>query len=105
MKRLLDLCLDHPEAANETFLVSDGMDLSTAELLRRIGEALGRPARLFNIPPRVLMAGAALLGRRGQADRLLGSLEVDISKSRKLLGWRPPLTVLEGLAFLGKPEH
>jgi nucleoside-diphosphate-sugar epimerase len=102
---LICLCLYHPAAANDTFLVSDGMDLSTADLLRRIGAALGRPARLFNIPPRVLMAGAVLLGRRGQADRLLGSLEIDISKTRKLLGWRPPLTVSEGLAFLGKSEH
>lgn len=98
------LCLDHSDAANETFLVSDGADLSTADLLRCIGEALGRPARLFNVPPWLLMAGANLLGKRGQADRLLGSLAVDISKTRKCLGWKPPFSMSDGLAFLKDSE-
>lgn len=90
-------CLDHPAAANQTFLVSDGEDLSTTELLRRMGLALGRPARLVPVPVSLLAVGAALLGRRSMAQRLCGSLQVDISKARTLLGWKPPISVDEGL--------
>jgi nucleoside-diphosphate-sugar epimerase len=95
-------CLDHPAAANQTFLVSDGEDLSTTELLRRMGVALGRPARLIPVPVSLLTAGAALLGRRDIAQRLCGSLQVDISKARTLLGWKPPISVDEGLRRTAK---
>lgn len=91
------VCMEHPSAANETFLVSDGEDLSTTDLIRRMGCALGRPARLIPVPESVLMAGAFLLGRRNVAQRLLGSLQLDIHKARSLLGWTPPVSVDEGL--------
>lgn len=94
---LLNTCIDHPAAAHQTFLVSDGEDLSTAELLQRLGQAMGRPARLLPLPPTLLEAGAALVGRREVAQRLLGNLQVDITHTRKTLGWTPPLTVDEGL--------
>jgi nucleoside-diphosphate-sugar epimerase len=94
---LIVTCLDHPAAANQTFLVSDGESLSTAALLRRMGEALGRPARLIQVPVPLLQMGAALLGKRDMAQRLCGSLEVDIGKTRELLGWTPPISVDEGL--------
>jgi nucleoside-diphosphate-sugar epimerase len=94
---LLITCIDHPAAANQTFLVSDGEDLSTAELLRRLGRALNRPARLLPVPPVLLQAGAALLGQRDVAQRLLGNLQVDITHTRDTLGWAPPLSVDEGL--------
>lgn len=100
LDNLVDLivtCLDHPAAANQTFLVSDGEDLSTTELLRRMGLALGRPARLIPVPVSLLTAGAALLGRRDMAQRLSGSLQVDISKAQTLLAWKPPISVDEGL--------
>jgi len=100
LDNLVDLiitCLDHPAAANQTFLISDGEDLSTTELLRRMGLALGRPARLIPVPVSLLTSGAALLGRRDMAQRLCGSLQVDISKARALLGWKPPISVDEGL--------
>lgn len=100
LDNLMDLivtCIDHPAAANKTFLVSDGEDLSTTELLRRMGLALGRPARLMPIPAFLLGAGAVLLGRRDMAQRLCGSLLVDISKARTLLGWTPPVSVDESL--------
>lgn len=100
LDNLVDLivtCIDHPAAANETFLVSDGESLSTAALLRRMGEALGRPARLIPVPVPLLQMGAALLGKRDMAQRLCGSLEVDIGKTRELLGWTPPISVDEGL--------
>ena len=90
-------CLEHPAAANETFLVSDGEDLSTPDLIRRMARAMDRPARLLPVPKSVLMASAAMLGKREMAQRLCGSLQVDISKARTLLGWNPPVSVDEGL--------
>ncbi|MGQ7957270.1 UDP-glucose 4-epimerase family protein [Pseudomonas sp. SP16.1] len=90
---LIATCIEHPAAANQTFLVSDGEDLSTSELLRRMGAALGRPARLLPVPSRLLEAGAAMLGRKALSQRLCGSLQVDIGKARELLNWSPPLSV------------
>ncbi len=90
-------CASHPAAANETFLVSDGEDLSTPDLIRRLGRAMGRPARLLPVPPALLMRAAAALGRRDVAGRLLGSLQVDITKARRQLGWSPPVSVDDGL--------
>lgn len=100
LDNLVDLivtCIDHPAAANETFLVSDGEDVSTADLLCRLARAMGVPARLLPVPVWLLEAGAAALGRRAMMQRLCGSLQVDISKTRDLLGWRPPIGVDEGL--------
>lgn len=97
---LVDLiirCIDHPAAANEVFLAGDGEDLSTTDLLRRVGEAMGKPARLIPVPAGLLQLGATLLGRKAMAQRLLGSLQVDISKTCELLDWKPPYTVQEGL--------
>lgn len=91
------LCLAHPAAANQTFLVSDGENLSTPDLLHRLGAAMDRPARLWPMPPALLTAGAALLGRRAAAERLCGNLQVDIAKARTLLNWSPPVSVDEGL--------
>lgn len=93
----IETCVHHPAAANQTFLVSDGEDLSTPELIRRLARVMGRPARLVPIPPSLMMAGATLLGRHDLARRLLGSLQVDISKARTILGWGPPIGVIEGL--------
>jgi nucleoside-diphosphate-sugar epimerase len=100
LDNLVDLimtCLSHPAAANQTFLVSDGEDLSTAELLRRMGAALGHPARLFCIPLRLLKLGATVVNKPGIYRRLSGSLQLDITKTRQLLGWAPPVSVDEGL--------
>jgi nucleoside-diphosphate-sugar epimerase len=94
---LLMICLYHPAAANHTFLVSDGEDLSTSELLRRMGAAIGRPTRLLPMPVRVLALGAKLLGKSEIFQSLCGSLQVDIGKTRELLGWYPPIGVDEGL--------
>ncbi|MCG9029702.1 SDR family oxidoreductase [Laribacter hongkongensis] len=100
LDNLVDLimtCLNHPAAANQTFLVSDGEDLSTAELLKRMSVAMGKPARLFYVPPALLKLGAHLLNRPGIYQRLCGSLQLDIAKTRQLLGWTPPVSVDEGL--------
>jgi nucleoside-diphosphate-sugar epimerase len=90
-------CLSHPQAANQTFLVSDGHDLSTTELVRGLARAAGVPARLLSVPVWALQAGAALLGKRDAVQRLCGNLQVDMSKARGLLGWVPPVSVDEGL--------
>lgn len=94
---LIATCIDHPAAANQTFLVSDGEDLSTTQLLQRMGSALGRPARLLPVPASLLQAGAAMLGRRAIAQRLCGSLQVDICKTRERLAWAPPVSVDDAL--------
>lgn len=100
LENLIDLiivCLEHPAAANEIFLASDGEDLATTDLLRRIGLALGRPVRLFPVPPWILQGVAKLLGQQGLALRLFGNLQVDISKAHNLLGWVPPVSVGEAI--------
>lgn len=90
---LITTCINHPAAANQTFLVSDGEDLSTTELLQRLSRALGKPARLLPIPQSWLETVLTLLGKRAIAQRLCGNLQVDISKTRDLLGWTPPVSV------------
>ncbi len=100
LDNLVDLiltCSMNPAAANQVFLVGDGEDLSTTELLRRIGTALGKPARLFSAPAGMLEGAASVFGRRDLARRLCGSLQVDITKTRDLLGWSPVVSVDEGL--------
>jgi len=87
------VCLNHPAAANQTFLVSDGEDISTTDLLRRMAHALHVPARLVPVPQGLLEWGAKMLGREDLSQRLCASLQVDISKARTLLGWQPPVTV------------
>ncbi|MCQ4314766.1 SDR family oxidoreductase [Stutzerimonas zhaodongensis] len=96
---LIILCLDHSAAANQVFFVSDDEDLSTTEMLRCVAEAMGKPVRLVRVPASMLQIGATLLGKKAMAQRLLGSLQVDITKTRGLLGWTPPYTVEEGLRY------
>lgn len=91
-------CVAHPAAANQTFLISDGEDVSTTQLLIRIGKSMGSPARLIPVPEWFLVLGATLLGRKALSQRLCGSLQVDITKGRQLLGWAPVVTLDEGLA-------
>ena len=100
LDNLVDLivtCLTHPAAANQTFLVSDGEDVSTTELLRLMGQALRRPARLLPVPAGWLKLAAAMVGKRDVAQRLCGSLQVDMEKTQCLLDWTPPLTLDDGL--------
>jgi len=87
---LIVTCIDHPAAANQTFLVSDGEDVSTTQLLRRLSMALDKPARLLPVPESLLKLAASLLGKHAFAKRICGSLQVDISKDRELLEWTPP---------------
>lgn len=103
-------CIEHPSAANQTFLVSDGEDLSTTKLLQCMGQALGKPTRLVPVPARLLTMAAKLVGKPEFAQRLCGSLQVDISKTRELLGWKPPINIGDALQktaldFLGKLDR
>jgi nucleoside-diphosphate-sugar epimerase len=100
LDNLIDLivtCIHHPAAANQIFIAGDGEDFSTTELLQRMAVALGKKARLLPIPELILVWGARLLGKQAIAQRLCGSLQVDISKARDLLDWKPPVSVDETL--------
>ena len=90
-------CLDHPNAKNQTFIISDGEDLSTSDLIRRLGKALDKSPILLPFPPDLLRLATKLLGKADVGDRLLGSLQVDSSKIRQTLDWKPPYTVDQGL--------
>lgn len=90
-------CLTHPKAAGKTFLVSDGDDVSTPELVRRIAASLGRRPFLLPVPVLCMRWAGRVLGKKAAVDRLLGSLRVDISPLREELGWTPPYTMRAGL--------
>ncbi|WP_237165185.1 UDP-glucose 4-epimerase family protein [Pandoraea vervacti] len=94
---LLSTCATHPAAAGQTFLVSDGADLSTGDLVGAIAAALGSRPRLLRVPPWLMECAAGLIGKKATADRVLGSLQVDIAHTCDTLGWRPPFSVQEGM--------
>jgi nucleoside-diphosphate-sugar epimerase len=98
LSELILLCASHPGAANETFVVADGDDLSTPEIIRAIAEGQRKRARLWDVPVPLLKAGAALAGRTRIAESLCESLQVDASKARRVLGWAPSSTSREGIA-------
>ena len=92
------VCIEHPAAAGQTFLLDDGEPISTPELIRALSQAMGRPARLLSVPVRTLELAGALLGKRAAVARLAGSLYVDSAAIRARLGWVPPHTLQQGLA-------
>ena len=96
----IELCIRHPDAADELFLVADGDDVSTPQLARLIGDAIGRRARLLYLPLWLLRPLARLLGKTREVERVSGSLQVDIDKARQQLGWRPSQSLREGLREL-----
>jgi UDP-N-acetyl-alpha-D-quinovosamine dehydrogenase len=98
----LAICATHPAAAGQTYLVSDGEEVSTPELIRRTAKALGAPERLFPVPLSLMRLAGKLTGKSGAVNRLTGSLTVDSSKIRRELGWVPPFTMDEGLAETAK---
>jgi nucleoside-diphosphate-sugar epimerase len=93
----LIVCATHPYAAGQTYLVSDGEDISTSGLLRQLADAMGCPSRLFSCPPGLLKLAGLLSGKSNQVERLLGSLQVDSGKIRRELNWAPPYTLQQGL--------
>jgi nucleoside-diphosphate-sugar epimerase len=101
----ISTCIVHPAAANQTFLVSDGCDLSTSDLVRYAGAALGVKVRLIRFPKLIIKICAKIIGRSKSSHRLCDSLQVDISKARSILGWRPPLSVESGLKDIAFSVH
>ncbi|WP_178091575.1 UDP-glucose 4-epimerase family protein [Halopseudomonas laoshanensis] len=104
---LIVICINHPAAANQIFLASDGEDLSTTELLKRTAHALRKPARLVPVPSGLLESAASVLGKRSVAQRLCGSMQVDIQHTCDTLDWKPPVSVDDALkktadAFLAR---
>ena len=100
VENLVDLiltCVDHPNAANQTFLVSDDYDLSTTELIKSMINAAGKKSRLIPVPVSVLRLLASVLGKQAMIDKLCGDLQVDISHTKEALGWKPPVTFKEGI--------
>lgn len=101
LDNLVDLivtCIDHPNAANQTFLVSDDQDVSTTELLQMMTRAAGKTPRLLPVPVSWLKLVGRLTGRSAVIDRLCGNLQLDISHTKDTLGWKPPITLEEGIA-------
>lgn len=100
LDNLVDLIirvLDHPKAQGQIFLVSDGNDISTSDLLRKLRMAMGRPTRLISVPPILFRVLGILSGKTEAVDRLCGSLQVDIGKTCDQLSWQPPFSIDEGL--------
>ena len=95
-------CINHPKAEGQTFLVNDREDVSTPELIRKIASALGKPARLFPIPPFLMRLVGNFTGKSATIDRLFGSLTIDSTKIRKELMWKPPYTMEYGLKETAK---
>ncbi|KWF59213.1 UDP-glucose 4-epimerase family protein [Burkholderia pseudomultivorans] len=90
-------CAINPYAAGECFHVADDDAPSVTELLRMVGDALGKPARLVGVPPGALRMLGRLTGRSAAIDRLTGSLQLDTGRIRRVIGWHPPYTTRQGL--------
>jgi nucleoside-diphosphate-sugar epimerase len=90
-------CIEHPDAVNKTYLVSDGQDVSTPDLIRMIAKAMGKKARLFPCPAPLLKMIGNVAGKSSEVERLTGSLQIDSSKIRRELNWAPPFTMEQGI--------
>ena len=101
---MLILCIDHPHAAGKTFLVSDGEDLSTPDLIRLIASAMGQPVKLFSLPTSLLKFFSFIFRRNNEIDRLTESLQIDNSYTKKILNWTQPISVEEGIRRMIKSK-
>lgn len=102
LANLILICVSKPAAANQVFLVSDGEDISLPQLLRKMAAVLGVPSRIFPFPVSFLWITAKMLGRKNVVQRLCGSLQLDISKTKKLLGWEPPASLDKSLSEVAR---
>lgn len=108
IQNLLDFtgcCIDHPDAAGEIFLLADGEDLSTPELIRKLAKAMGRQARLFPLPVILLRLAGKLTGRSSMVARLTEDLQVDLTKNRERLGWVPVVKTDQALLQMVSGRH
>jgi nucleoside-diphosphate-sugar epimerase len=99
---MLLICINHPSAVGKTFFVSDGKDLSTQELIHCIASAMGSKVNLFPLPISFLKFAGYIVGKNSEIDRLIGSLQVDISHTSELLNWKPNISVEEGIRMMVK---
>ena len=100
LDNLIDLiiyCIDHPNATGKILLASDGEDISTPDLIKKLSNAMGKPKRLFPFPIRIIKSIGKIFKKSYEVERLLSSLRIDNSDTQKLLGWKPPFTLDEGL--------
>jgi nucleoside-diphosphate-sugar epimerase len=100
----LSVCALHPAAAGRIFMVKDGADLSTADMLAHMARAVGKPLRLFRFPERILRLGASLLRRESLARRVMGDLQCDDGPMRNLLGWRPVIDIEQAFRDACEPD-
>lgn len=105
LAHLIMICMHHPSAANQIFLVSDGNDLSTTALMRKMSQALGKPIRLIPIPQWLLIISARFVGKKTWSQRLCGSLQIDIGKTKDVLNWQPLLSVDDALRACVSSEN
>ena len=98
----IQICIEHPNATNQTFLVADQISISTRELVQYLKQGMGKPARFIYIPQPLMKLGAACVGKSKLYEQLFESLEVDTTKAQKLLGWTAPLTTQQALLQAGQ---
>jgi nucleoside-diphosphate-sugar epimerase len=101
---LLICCIDQQNASGKTFLVSDGVDLSTQDLIRHLATAMEKSVNIFPFPLSILKFAGFCLGFQSEMDRLLGSLQVDIEYTKEVLDWKPPFSVVEGFKKMVQGE-
>ena len=99
---LIKVCTGHPNAANQVFLVSDDHDLSTAEMVQLMAKVQGKPNLAFPVPTTLFSIAGSILGKKHVVDRLVGSLQVDITHTKNTLNWAPPYSVEDGFKFSAK---
>lgn len=102
---LIVTCINHPKAANQIFLVSDDHDVSISGLLRELTLAAGKKPRLIPVPMKIIKFMATMLGKKSIADRLFGSLQLDITQTKETLGWVPPVSFQEGITRCFKKDN
>ena len=98
----IQTCIEHPNAANQTFLVADQESISTRELVQYLKQGMGKPARFIYIPQPLIKLGAACIGKSKLYEQLFESLEVDTTKAQKLLGWTAPLSTQQAILQAGQ---
>lgn len=98
----IQICIEHPNAANQTFLVADQSHISTRELVQYLKQGMGKPARFIYLPQPLMKLGAACVGKSKLYEQLFESLEVDTTKAQKLLGWTAPLTTQQAMLQAGR---
>lgn len=98
----IQTCIEHPNAANQTFLVADQTPISTRELVQYLKQGMGKPARFIYIPQPLMKLGAACIGKSKLYEQLFESLEVDTTKAQKLLGWKAPLSTQQAMLQAGQ---